>query len=242
MQRSPEDRSAPTLDPEQYASRIQFYVDTVPPLLLEYLAKEEWSTCMDLGCGDGALLAALNNRGVFEGKTVYPVDNSQGRIDLVREISQHFECIVADAADTTVPDGSIDVMISTQVIEHVLNDQDMAKEMFRVLRPGGLLYLSTVFKTWYGWYYYRCNGKWTIDPTHLREYTAENQLLDLFRPAEFQLLENKKTLDGRPIVDSVLRRFGASRQVYAHRALRRLRAIRLPIPGYYQWELVYRKK
>ena len=197
---------------------------------------------MDLGCGDGALLAALNNRGVLEGKSVHAVDNSHGRMDLVRKINPNFECIVADAADTTVADGSIDVMISTQVIEHVPSDRDMTQEMLRVLRPGGLLYISTVFKTWYGWYYYRCNGKWTIDPTHLREYTAEEDLLGLFKPDEFQLLEDEKTLDSRPIVDAVLRRLKASRNVYRHKALRWLRALRLPIPGYIQWELVYRKK
>ena len=127
MQKSPEGNSNSTLDAEQYASHIQFYLDDVPPLLLEYLAKEQWFSCMDLGCGDGALLAALNNRGVFDGKSVHAVDNSPSRMDLVRKINPNIKCIVADAADTTLADGSIDMLMSTQVIEHVPSDRDMAQ-------------------------------------------------------------------------------------------------------------------
>jgi SAM-dependent methyltransferase len=48
-------------------------------------------------------------------------------------------------ADGTVPspDGSYDLVVSTQVLEHVADPQLYLSESFRVLRPGGRLLLST---------------------------------------------------------------------------------------------------
>jgi len=128
------------------------------------------------------------------------------------------------------------------VIEHVHNDEEMVREIRRVLAPNGIVYLSTVFKKWYGWYFYRCNGKWTLDPTHLREYNHDEQLLDVFERSEFEVLENRKSLDGRPVLDAVLRRIGANRKIYDNRLLRLFRAIRIPIPGYHIWEIVCQKR
>lgn len=49
------------------------------------------------------------------------------------------------AADGTVPvpDGSCDVVVSTQVLEHVEDPHVYLSECFRVLRPGGRLLLTT---------------------------------------------------------------------------------------------------
>ena len=167
---------------------------------------------------------------------------SRSRLDVVKQINSNFTCLLSDACDTPVKTGGIDFLVSSQVIEHVENDLDMVKEMHRILSPGGTLYLSTIFKKWYGWYFYRCNGKWRIDPTHLREYDRDDQLLPLLERQGLEVLVNKKTLDGRPIMDALLRRLGAARSVYVNPLLKRLRGIRVPIPGYYIWEIVCKKK
>jgi len=227
---------------DQYSTRQQFYTDAVSPMLLQLLDRAPWTSCLDMGCGDGALLNALNNRGYFDGKSVYAVDLSESRIGLVQQINKDFTCLVGDVCATQVQDNSIDFLISTQVIEHVENDAEMVREMHRILVPNGIAYLSTVFKKWYGWYFYRCNGKWTLDPTHLREYTGDDQLHGIFQRFGFQILESKKTLDGRPLVDAVLRRIGAGRKVYESRFLKLLRAFTIPIPGYYIWEIVCTKR
>jgi 2-polyprenyl-3-methyl-5-hydroxy-6-metoxy-1,4-benzoquinol methylase len=221
-----------------YAKRKQFYTDGVTPLLSDYLDRSTWNTCLDLGCGDGSLLNALEKQGYLAGKSVYAIDLSKSRIDLVKKINKDFACLVRDVCDTKLESGSIDFLLSTQVIEHVEDDTGMVGEIHRILAAKGTVYLSTVFKKWYGWYFYRCNGKWTLDPTHVREYTQDGQMVDLFRKYDFKILENKKTLDGRPVLDSIMRRIGAGRNVYDNRLLRMLRAISIPIPGYYIWEIV----
>ena len=196
---------------------------------------------MDLGCGDGSLLNALNNRGIFTGKAVYAVDLSQSRLDKVQRINPEFSCLQRDVCKTELPDGSIDFLMSTQVIEHVESDADMVKEIRRLLSPKGTVYINTVFKKWYGWYFYRCNGKWTLDPTHLREYTDDGQLLDTLREQGFDILASEKFKDGRPVLDALLRRLGYPAHAYNYQFLRSLRRFRIPIPGYYIWEIACKR-
>ena len=230
------------MNSDKYAKRSQFYTEDIPALLLNFLDNNQWSSCLDLGCGDGALLHAMNNNGYFAGKSVHAVDWSPSRLDLVRQINEDIVCLQSDVCDTQLPSGSIDLLISTQVIEHVPSDADMVREMRRVLAPQGTAYLSTVFKKWYGWYFYRCNGKWTLDPTHLREYNQDDQLLNIFRECGFEILATKKSLDGRPLMDAVLRRVGAGNKAYNNRFLKMLRSVSVPLPGYYIWEIVGRKQ
>jgi 2-polyprenyl-3-methyl-5-hydroxy-6-metoxy-1,4-benzoquinol methylase len=227
---------------EKYSQRKQFYSNEVPPLLSDCMGENPWTSLADLGCGDGSLLHALDQQGYLQGKLVYAVDLSQDRLDRVKEMNRHFTCIAADACETNLGECSINLLLSTQVIEHVTDDREMVKEMRRILHHDGTVYLSTVFKKSYAWYFYRCNNKWTIDPTHLREYTQDEQLLSLLEADGFEVLANVKTLDSRPIADAVFRRLRVSKYVYRFPLMRLLRKIRIPIPGYYIWELVLRKK
>ena len=229
------------MDLRSYSARQQFHTGTIPTLLEECLNSYSWNTMLEIGCGDGSLLGTLKNRNLSDGKVVLASDISIDRIKVV-QTRLGISGIVGDACQLSVKDNSIDMVITEQVIEHVFDDQPMASEMHRVLVNDGTAYISTVFKKWYGWYFYRCNGKWTLDPTHLREYTSDSQLVTKLENAGFKILENKKTLDGRPVMDSILRRLKADRRVYKNRLLNSLRAIRIPIPGYYVWELVCIKK
>ena len=50
--------------------------------------------------------------------------------------------IVAPADDLPVEEGSFDAVVCTQVLEHVAEPADVLAELFRVLRPGGTLYIT----------------------------------------------------------------------------------------------------
>jgi 2-polyprenyl-3-methyl-5-hydroxy-6-metoxy-1,4-benzoquinol methylase len=229
------------IDIEEYARRVHFYSDEVSPLLLEYLVRSEWKSFADVGCGDGALLWALDRRGLFRDKEVHGIDLSRTRVELAQQINPAFHCQVGSATELAcLADSSIDFLVSTQVIEHVPDDNDMVRAMARVLRPGGTVFLSTVHKKWYGWYFYRCNGRWVLDPTHLREYKDDRQLLSFFEAAGFQVVENRKEQFFFPLVDFFLRRLGVSRNASLKRFTAVLRKLKVPIIGYYNWELILR--
>jgi len=230
------------MDIEEYARNRHFYEDDVPPLLERELANRSWRRYADLGCGDGTLLLALKKRGYFRGREVHALDLSRTRIDRVRALCPEFDANVGSAQDLQAfPDGSLDFVVSTQVIEHVPDDQKMISEIARVLAPGGTAYVTTVHKKWYGWYFYRCNGRWVIDPTHLREYRNDAELLRERAPAGLQVAENRKTQLFFPVADFFLRRLGTGDRLYSSAWVRTIRRMRIPIPGYYTWELVFHK-
>ncbi len=62
-----------------------------------------------------------------------------------------------------VLDQSVDFVISFQVIEHIKEDVDFVREVYRVLRPGGRFIVSTPNRLM----------SLTRNPWHVREYTPE---------------------------------------------------------------------
>lgn len=233
------------MDIETYAQALpQYYEHTLPPTLHRYLKTRPFRTLLDAGCGDGSLMYALLYNGFFKKKTIYGVDLSKKRIALVKAIDPRIHAYVDDALVLKhIKTRSIDFYISTYVIEHV-DDKKMLGTAARVLRKNGTAYISTVFKKWWGWYYYRRNGKWVMDVTHLREYMSDNELFRHIDKKSFDLLESKKSQMSFPIIDFIVRRLLIkNRGVFMDSPLlTALRKIKIPIPGYYEWEIILRKK
>jgi ubiquinone/menaquinone biosynthesis C-methylase UbiE len=234
------------MDIEEYSKYVQFYTEeNISSLLNKFLNTFAWKSYLDLGCGDGSLLYTLNKKRVFDNKIVYAVDLSENRINLVKKINGNFKCFVGDACNIrAIKDNSIDFLVSSQVIEHVPNDESMVKEMARVLnKKNNIVYMSTVFKKWYGWYFYRCNKKWTLDPTHIREYTSDNQLFDVLKKNGFDVVESKKTIFWFPVIHFIFKRIGIRKNnVFNNRFLKFLTKIKIPVLGYRNWEIVFKKK
>lgn len=231
------------MDIETYAKIApQYYITDLPILLKKYLEKTSYASLLDCGCGDGALLYALKRNAFLKGKNVYAIDLSKNRIALVKKIDRNIHASVDNAESLeTIKRKHIDFFISEQVIEHV-NDKKMVAAIERVLKKNAICYITTVFKKSFGWYFYRNNGKWVIDPTHVREYTEDKQLLALFKK-NFQILETQKTLHWFPLSDYVVKRIRiANRKFYESNFFRIIRKIKVPIPGYYNWEIVLKKK
>ncbi len=221
---------------------IHYYIDEIPELL-DSLFKNNinFENIADLGCGDGAILFALSKKGYLQNiKTIFALDISAERIDAVRKIDEKITCQVADVSNLNIiQDNFLDLVISNQVIEHIPDEDRFVKEMSRVLRPHGLLYLSTVFKKWYGWYFYRnSQDAWVLDPAHLREYTQEENLLDIIKKYNFSVIKNRKHLQWFPVTDFFCKRLGLSRRIYQNKIIRYLRMFKIPIPGYYNWEML----
>ena len=73
-------------------------------------------------------------------------------------------------------DESFDCVVSFQVIEHIKRDKEFVREVYRVLKPGGLFIVSTPNRPM----------SLTRNPWHVREYNAEQfkNLLSLFSSVE----------------------------------------------------------
>ena len=229
---------------DKYSKKfIHYYIEEIPAGIEDEFSRISAKNMMDLGSGDGAILFALFKRGYLKGlDKVIAVDISSSRLSNVKKIDNKFLCVASDACKLALSDNAaIDFIIANQVIEHVADEDVFIKEIHRVLSTNGVVYLSTVFKKKYGWYFYRCNGKWVLDPTHVREYTQAEPLLSLLKKNNFEILKDTKQLFWFPVMDFIIKRINPNRAVYKNSVFKSLRKIKIPIIGYYNWQLILRK-
>jgi SAM-dependent methyltransferase len=138
--------------------------------------------CVDLdvleaGCGEGYgadLIAEHANRVIgldYDEQTVAHVRARYPRIDM-----RH-----GNLADLPLPAGEVDVVVNFQVIEHLWDQGQFVTECHRVLRPGGVLMMSTPNRITFS------PGRDTpLNPFHTRELNAA-ELTELLVEAGFAI-------------------------------------------------------
>jgi SAM-dependent methyltransferase len=163
------ERTIPDLDIENYWFRRH---EVVYQRLAPRCAGRE---VLEAGCGEGYgadLIAGVARR-------VVAVDYDQAAVAHVRSRYPRVEVMQANLADLPLPDASVDVVVNFQVIEHLWDQAQFVAECARVLRPSGLLMVSTPNRITFS------PGRDTpINPFHTRELNAE-ELTQLLAGAGF---------------------------------------------------------
>jgi ubiquinone/menaquinone biosynthesis C-methylase UbiE len=217
---------------------MHFDVERLPRLLACSLPAGPLALA-DLGCGDGPLFAALVREGlVAPSRPVYAVDLEADRLAKVSERFPWIHTLVASAdAVPAIHDASLDAVISTMVMEHVPDERAYLAEILRVLRPEGRAYVTTVFKRTWAWYFRKRDGESVLDTSHLREYTDLAAFRALVESPGLRIVALERRRLWFPLFDPLLFRVG--RRLRRRRGLlRALRAVRVPIPGYFSLEVV----
>jgi len=92
-------------------------------------------TVLDLGAGQGALTQRLYDMG-FE---VHACDLFPEYFKF-----EKVECTRVDVTESfPYPDNKFDLVIAIEVTEHILDHENFFREINRILKPGGRLYVST---------------------------------------------------------------------------------------------------
>lgn len=154
--------------------------------LLEHLARydllpvDKTLTILDIGCGAGHGSERLSKKY----KKVYGVDISEDAIKYAKEnwSQSNIEFKVGSALEIPFTDNYFDVVAAFEVFEHLDDWRKFLEEIKRVLKPGGMVYISTPNKDLYS-----PGTKKPINPHHVFEMTIPE-----FKSAlkEFFILEN----------------------------------------------------
>ena len=118
-------------------------------LLFRHLAADDVAgrRVLEIGCGRGELACHLATAQHSPGWLV-AADFAGSAVQLGRRRSQDrsvpgVSWLVASMQQIPVDDGVFDTIISCETIEHVPNPQEAVRELKRVLKPGGRLFLTT---------------------------------------------------------------------------------------------------
>lgn len=123
--------------------RFQAIRDAVMRVLARSKRRTDKLDVLDIGCNAGAQARFW----LEMGHGYCGIDVNAPLIELARQraqeagLSARFE--VGSATELPFANGSFDVCIMPELLEHVAAWQDCLDEATRVLRPGGVLYLST---------------------------------------------------------------------------------------------------
>jgi len=92
---------------------------------------------LDVGCGGGFLALTAKQMGW----DAWGTEVSVSSVEHLRK--QGLNIAHGELADAKFPDSHFDVIVATEVLEHVPDPRALTAECARVLRPGGLFYATT---------------------------------------------------------------------------------------------------
>lgn len=92
---------------------------------------------LEIGCAGGNIIVALQKNGFTQ---VYGIDIDPDAIATCKK--QGLFNVNAQAGEaTTFPNNAFDILIASDVLEHIENDRQALAEWMRILKPGGRLIL-----------------------------------------------------------------------------------------------------
>lgn len=124
----------------QSAESLPVHAYTLPAI--EHLLPAGKLSILDVGCGNGYVASQLSNRG----HKVIGIDASEDGIAIAKEAypSVRFELHSA-YDDLRTLTKAVDVVVSSEVIEHLYRPQLFLDNILTVLYPGGSLILTTPY-------------------------------------------------------------------------------------------------
>jgi len=113
------------------------------PVIVSLCKKYKATKVLDLGCGNGALAGDL----AAAGFTVVGCDPSESGIHYARQAVPQASFYLAGVYDEprAVAETDFDLVVSTEVVEHLFYPRHLPRFAAAKLKPGGILVLSTPY-------------------------------------------------------------------------------------------------
>jgi 2-polyprenyl-3-methyl-5-hydroxy-6-metoxy-1,4-benzoquinol methylase len=146
---------------------------------------------LDLGCGDGRLLAMLREHGA-PGWQLEGLDFSEAAVARCR--ARGFPARAGRVEDFDAPDASFDAVVMMQILEHLDDPRSALARVAALLRPGGVLVVETpnVGGLDYRWFRGRYWGMYHF-PRHWNLFSSEG-LARLLRESGFTVVGTERLL------------------------------------------------
>jgi ubiquinone/menaquinone biosynthesis C-methylase UbiE len=109
------------------------------PTLMDFLELHDGDRVLDCGCGMGFYLMTM---GKLRNLNLIGVDGDVSRLDWAERERVPAQLTSVDIHELPFATASFDKVLMTEVLEHIADDRQAMREIFRILKPGGILALS----------------------------------------------------------------------------------------------------
>ena len=165
------------------------FIHLLTPIRLKYISdklKLKGSKILDLGCGGGLLCEAMTKSGA----DVIGIDASLKTIEIAkqhaREQNLNIEYINTDIESFDNKE-KFDAIVCFELIEHVPDPNELIKEIRRLIKPNGKLFLSTINRNLFSFMFAKVFAEYLFNIIPRGTHTYEK----FIKPSEIrQLLEN----------------------------------------------------
>ncbi len=169
--------------------------DNITPLFMRHMAAYKFfrehvrgRKVLEIGFGEGYGTYYLSE----VSKEITGIDVSHSLVEHAKSkySRENLYFIRSDAATLPFPDSSFDVVVSSQVLEHVKDYMGFLRETARVLKPGGTALVATPNRMM------MIDG---VNPYHFKEFSAKelaSALKKVFNQSEVLGLAGKRTVHG----------------------------------------------
>lgn len=143
--------------------------DLVIYFIEKYKNKNKEIKIVDIGCGPGNMLLYLKRYGF---KNLYGVENN---MEFIKKLESYKDIVIDknDAGNTSFDSNLFDVAILSDVLEHIEDENEVIREIHRILKNDGIVILFVPAFMFMWSYHDLING-------HKRRYT-KREILERFK-------------------------------------------------------------
>jgi len=164
--------------------KVDLYANTKYQIILDYLKNQPPSNILNVGCGSGELSFLLAEMG----HTVVSIDPVSEYIDLAnRTLEKDYPHLTGKCTfrvgliEDILEVQKYDCVIATDVLEHIEDDKKMLRDLFKIIRPLGKIFITVpALPSLFG-YHDKSLG-------HFRRYTKNSlkQLAERIEPLKIE--------------------------------------------------------
>lgn len=143
--------------PQWNSMRQKYFKQDIRPILFKRVNFKN-KTVIDLGAGTGYLSLSLAKNA----KIVFAIDQSQNMLDQIRQKANYQKLtnvftIISDVNTVAFQSHQIDIVTMNMALHHMIDPNQIIKEMYRLLKGKGLVVISDVMKH---------QGEWAKEEMH----------------------------------------------------------------------------
>jgi malonyl-CoA O-methyltransferase len=176
--------------------RVAHFQRDVGYRLLDLLPEGDYENGIDLGCGTGYFTPELSVK--LNIKQLVGIDLSEGMVAYAYEhrsagCNSPIVWAVGDAENLPIPNNSVDIIFTSLAIQWCSDYQDLFAELYRVLKPGGIVAFSTLLEGTLK----ELASSWQVVDSyrHVNSFSDYSEVMTATQAAGFNVLHSEQYTD-----------------------------------------------